>query len=173
MTFFDMPGVARGRPGRPPIRSFAPPAPARQCSQNSSASSPATRNTNRWTFPGRRPLAGRHEGCLNDADYDEDLLFVATVLHDLGLGEHAAGEARFEVEGADLAAAVLSAIGEINRTNWGITANMALPTRGVVVGEKIQLVIEVEASPKTQWRIHGSTGSPTARQHDWALHVAR
>jgi hypothetical protein len=46
-------------------------------------------------------------GCLNDADYDEDLLFAATVMHDLGLGEHATGEARFEVEGADLAAAVL------------------------------------------------------------------
>src|SRR5580765_7309342 len=28
-------------------------------------------------------------------------------MHDLGLGEHATGEARFEVEGADLAAAVL------------------------------------------------------------------
>src|SRR5881396_2298620 len=38
---------------------------------------------------------------------DEDLLFAATVMHDLGLGEHASGEARFEVEGADLAAAVL------------------------------------------------------------------
>ena len=48
-----------------------------------------------------------HEGCLNDAAYDEDLLFAATVMHDLGLGEHARGEARFEVEGADLAAAVL------------------------------------------------------------------
>ncbi len=47
------------------------------------------------------------EGSLNDADYDEDLLFAATVMHDLGLGEHAAGEARFEVEGADLAAGVL------------------------------------------------------------------
>lgn len=44
----------------------------------------------------------------------------------------------------------LSAVGEINRTDWGITANMALPTGGVVVGEKIQLVIEVEASLKTQ-----------------------
>jgi polyisoprenoid-binding protein YceI len=44
----------------------------------------------------------------------------------------------------------LSAIGEINRTDWGITANIALPTGGVVVGEKIQLVIEVEASLKTQ-----------------------
>ena len=43
-----------------------------------------------------------------------------------------------------------SATGEINRTDYGITANMALPTGGVVVSEKIQLVIEVEASLKTE-----------------------
>ena len=29
-------------------------------------------------------LLADHEGCLNDADYDEDLLFAATVMHDLG-----------------------------------------------------------------------------------------
>ena len=52
-------------------------------------------------------LLAAEERCLNDAGYDEDLLFAATVMHDLGLGEHASGEARFEVEGADLAAAVL------------------------------------------------------------------
>jgi len=52
-------------------------------------------------------LIADHEGCLNDAAYDEDLLFAATVMHDLGLGDHAEGRARFEVEGADLAAAVL------------------------------------------------------------------
>jgi HD domain len=52
-------------------------------------------------------LLAEHEGCLNDAEYDEELLFAATVMHDLGLGEHARGQARFEVEGADLAAAVL------------------------------------------------------------------
>jgi hypothetical protein len=52
-------------------------------------------------------LLADHEGCLNDAAYDEELLFAATVMHDLGLGEHARGQARFEVEGADLAAAVL------------------------------------------------------------------
>jgi hypothetical protein len=52
-------------------------------------------------------LLATEEGCLHDAGYDEDLLFAATVMHDLGLGEHATGEARFEVEGADLAAAVL------------------------------------------------------------------
>jgi len=52
-------------------------------------------------------LLAEHEGCSNDAEYDEELLFAATVMHDLGLGEHARGRARFEVEGADLAAAVL------------------------------------------------------------------
>src|SRR6266550_6685310 len=52
-------------------------------------------------------LLAEHEGCLNDAAYDEELLFAATVMHDLGLGEQARGQARFEVEGADLAAAVL------------------------------------------------------------------
>jgi hypothetical protein len=52
-------------------------------------------------------LVAEHEGCLNDAAYDEELLFAATVMHDLGLGEHARGQARFEVEGADLAAALL------------------------------------------------------------------
>jgi polyisoprenoid-binding protein YceI len=44
----------------------------------------------------------------------------------------------------------LSATGEINRTDYGITANMTLPTGGVVVSEKIQLVIEVEAALKTE-----------------------
>jgi HD domain len=60
-------------------------------------------------------LLANHEGCLDDADYDEDLLFAATVMHDLGLGEHATGEARFEVEGADLAAAVLRGHGVVER----------------------------------------------------------
>jgi hypothetical protein len=52
-------------------------------------------------------LLAEHEGALTDAAYDEQLLFAATVMHDLGLGEHARGHARFEVEGADLAAGVL------------------------------------------------------------------
>jgi hypothetical protein len=64
-------------------------------------------------------LLAEHEGSLNDAAYDEDLLFAATVMHDLGLGAHAQGGARFEVEGADLAAQVLRhhgiAEGDIDR----------------------------------------------------------
>src|SRR5216684_3444999 len=53
-------------------------------------------------------LLPEHEGSLNDAAYDENLLFAACVMHDLGLGSRAAGQARFEVEGADLAATVLT-----------------------------------------------------------------
>ncbi|GAB1816953.1 HD domain-containing protein [Herbidospora sp. RD11066] len=53
-------------------------------------------------------LIAAHEGCLTDAAYDEDLLFAATLLHDLGLGSLAPGKTRFEIEGADLAAALLS-----------------------------------------------------------------
>jgi len=41
-----------------------------------------------------------------------------------------------------------SATGEINRNDYGITANMVLPTGGVMVSEKIQLTIEIEASLK-------------------------
>ena len=43
-----------------------------------------------------------------------------------------------------------SATGEINRNDYGITANMVLPTGGVMVSEKIQLTIEVEATLVTE-----------------------
>ncbi len=56
-------------------------------------------------------LVAEHEGCLDDAAYDEELLFAAAVMHDLGLGDRAEGHARFEVEGADLAASVLRSHG--------------------------------------------------------------
>ena len=59
-------------------------------------------------------LLAEKEGSVHDAAFDEDLLFAACVLHDLGLGTLAQGQARFEVEGADLAASVL--------TEHGVTA---------------------------------------------------
>ncbi len=43
-----------------------------------------------------------------------------------------------------------SATGDINRNDYGITANMVLPTGGVMVSEKIQLTIEIEASLKDE-----------------------
>src|SRR5438034_11347105 len=53
-------------------------------------------------------LTAQQEGLLAEAAYDDELLFAATVMHDLGLGTLAAGRGRFEVGGADLAAGVLA-----------------------------------------------------------------
>ncbi|SEF19913.1 HD domain-containing protein [Amycolatopsis pretoriensis] len=66
--------------------------------------SPAVANHSVRSFLFARLLA-EHEGCVA---YDAELLFAATVLHDLGLGTLAPGRTRFEVEGADLAAELLT-----------------------------------------------------------------
>lgn len=52
-------------------------------------------------------LAG-HEGLHPGSDYDSETLFLGCVLHDLGAGSAAAGKERFEIEGADLAATLLT-----------------------------------------------------------------
>ena len=56
-------------------------------------------------------LLAEHEGLRPAADFDQDLLFFACVLHDLGTSPLAKGTERFEVEGADLAAAFLAGSG--------------------------------------------------------------
>ena len=45
------------------------------------------------------------------AELSEDLLFGATVLHEMGVSDKAPGRERFEIEGADIAANVLLACG--------------------------------------------------------------
>jgi HD domain-containing protein len=52
-------------------------------------------------------LLASQDGSVGDAAYDENLLFAACIMHDLGLGASARGKERFEVEGADLAAGLL------------------------------------------------------------------
>jgi len=52
-------------------------------------------------------LLATRDGSIGDAAYDENLLFAACIMHDLGLGSSAPGKERFEVEGADLAADLL------------------------------------------------------------------
>jgi hypothetical protein len=56
-------------------------------------------------------LLGSQDGSVGDAAYDENLLFAACTMHDLGLGTSAPGKERFEVEGADLAAELLRQYG--------------------------------------------------------------
>jgi len=53
-------------------------------------------------------LLAAREGMRPGADYGNEALFLGCVLHDLGVGTAAAGKQRFEVEGADLAAALLT-----------------------------------------------------------------
>ena len=47
------------------------------------------------------------DGLRGGVDYDEEVVFLASVLHDLGLTDYGAGDQRFEVEGADAAARLL------------------------------------------------------------------
>jgi len=92
-----------------------------------SSESAAVANHSLRSFYFAELLAAR-EGCLEDAAYDRDLLFAATVMHDLGAGALAKGEARFEVEGADLAAAVLREHGAAERDVDRVWEAIALHT---------------------------------------------
>jgi HD domain len=72
-----------------------------------STESPAVFNHSVRSYLFGELLAAR-DGLRPGADYDSETLFLACVLHDLGVGTAATGKARFEVEGADLAAALLT-----------------------------------------------------------------
>ena len=50
---------------------------------------------------------GEQRGLRPDHDYDDELLFLGCVLHDIGLTPHGDRGGRFDVDGADTAAAFL------------------------------------------------------------------
>ncbi|MEV7020338.1 HD domain-containing protein [Streptomyces sp. NPDC093991] len=56
-------------------------------------------------------LRADHEGAEAGRDYDPELLFLACVLHDIGLTQAGDRHQRFEVDGADTAAEFLTAQG--------------------------------------------------------------
>jgi HD domain len=47
------------------------------------------------------------KGLKRDVDYDDELVFLSCILHDLGVTESANGDQRFEIDGADAAAGFL------------------------------------------------------------------
>jgi HD domain len=47
---------------------------------------------------------GEQRGLRPGRDYDDELLYLGCLLHDVGLGERGNGDQRFELDGADLAA---------------------------------------------------------------------
>ncbi|ASU81958.1 HD domain-containing protein [Nocardiopsis gilva YIM 90087] len=53
-------------------------------------------------------FVGEREGLLPGRDYDDELLFLGCVLHDVGLSAEGDGDQRFDIDGADLAARFLT-----------------------------------------------------------------
>jgi len=56
-------------------------------------------------------LIAEHEGIRPGTDFDPEILFLACVLHDVGTSPRAGGRQRFELDGADMAAELLTAQG--------------------------------------------------------------
>ncbi|NRQ37329.1 HD domain-containing protein [Nonomuraea sp. NN258] len=54
---------------------------------------------------------GTEQGLRPDLDYDDELLFLGAVLHDVGLSDEGDGDQRFDLDGADLAARFLAGQG--------------------------------------------------------------
>ena len=55
----------------------------------------------------RSYLFARELAAVRALDYDDELVFLSCILHDLGATDHANGDQRFEVDGADAAARFL------------------------------------------------------------------
>ena len=75
-------------------------------------------------------LLAAREGMRPGADYGSEALFLGCVLHDLGVGTAAPGKERFEVEGADLAAALLTEHGCERAEVDAVWEAIALHTNG-------------------------------------------
>ena len=54
------------------------------------------------------------QGLQSGVDYDDETLYLACLLHDLGLTDYGSGDQRFEVEGADAAARFLREHGGVD-----------------------------------------------------------
>ena len=92
-----------------------------------STESPAVFNHSVRSYLFGELLAAR-DGLRPGADYDSETLFLACVMHDLGVGTAASGKARFEVEGADLAATLLTDHGCERAVVDGVWEAIALHT---------------------------------------------
>ena len=78
---------------------------------------------------------GEAQGRQPDRDYDDELLFLGCVLHDVGLSERGNGDQQFELDGADLAA------------EW-LTERGVAPDRVEVVWDAIALHLSFEIASR-------------------------
>ena len=68
------------------------------------------------------------KGLRSGVDYDDELVFLACILHDLGVTDYGTGDERFEVEGADAAARFLRARGVTDDRVVTVWQSIALHT---------------------------------------------
>ncbi|MGV0645457.1 HD domain-containing protein [Mycolicibacterium sp. XJ2546] len=68
------------------------------------------------------------DGLRAGRDYDDELVFVACLLHDLGVTDYANGDQRFEVDGADAAARFLRNQGVDEARTATVWSTIALHT---------------------------------------------
>ncbi|MGW6704080.1 nuclear transport factor 2 family protein [Streptomyces sp. NPDC054956] len=78
----------------------------------------------------------RNQGLSVGTDYDDELLFLGCVLHDIGVSEAGNGDQRFEVDGADTAAAFLRERGVEERRVAIVWDAIALHTSDGIAGRK-------------------------------------
>ncbi|MFE5284551.1 nuclear transport factor 2 family protein [Nocardia sp. NPDC056611] len=71
-----------------------------------------------------------------DAGYDDELLFLSCVLHDIGLSELGNGDQRFEVDGADTAASFLREHGVAEQRVRIVWDAVALHTSDGIAGRR-------------------------------------
>lgn len=96
-------------------------------------------------------LLAARDGIRPDSDYDSEALFLGCVLHDLGVGTAASGKSRFEVEGADLAAALLTEHGCGRDVVDGVWEAIALHTSGGIAERRGALCHLVRSGVSTDF----------------------
>lgn len=68
------------------------------------------------------------KGLRNDVDYDDEIVFLTCILHDLGATEYGGGDQRFEVDGADAAVRFLRERGIADERASTVWQSIALHT---------------------------------------------
>jgi hypothetical protein len=81
-------------------------------------------------------LLAAHRGMRPGHDYDDELLFFACALHDMGLSERGNGTQRFEADGADVAAEFLAAQGVSSGDIDVVWQAIALHTSGGIAARR-------------------------------------
>jgi hypothetical protein len=88
-------------------------------------------------------------GLRPGTDYDDELVFLSCILHGIGLSEHANGNQRFEVDGADTAAAFLRRHGVEERRIDIVWDAIALHTSPGIANRKTTEVAMTQAGIAT------------------------